>query len=333
MHPDGRASFKLEHLTRANGIGHEGAHDALADVRATIAVARLIKTRQPRLWDFCLRLRRKESVIEEMAIAQNQGLPFLHISGMYAPERGCIALAWPLAPHPSNKNEVIVWDLASDPSELFELDAQAIRTRMFTRTDELAEGVARLPIKTIHLNKSPIVVGNLKTLSAASAAKWGIDVDQGLRHAELAAAKAHLLTGLWPAVFERPAREGGVDVDEDLYGGFIGNADRRRLDHLRGLGPAELARARAGFDDARLEELLFRYRARNFPDTLSPDEMQRWEAHRAARLLEGEGGAFNVDRYFAQIDALSETADERGEHILGALYDYAEAIAPEVSAQ
>ena len=133
---------------------------------------------------------------------------------------------------------------------------------------------------------------------------------------------------IWAEVFRRPPQE-TPDVDEDLYGGFIGNADRRRLDHLRGLSGAELAQARTGFDDARLEELLFRYRARNFADTLAPEEAARWEAHRAARLLEGEGGALGIDEYFAQIDALSETADERGEAVLGALYEYAEAIAPE----
>jgi len=333
LHPDGRASFKLEHLTRANGIGHEGAHDALADVRATIAVARLIKTRQPRLWDFCLRLRRKEAVIEEMAIAQNQGLPFLHVSGMYPPERGCIALAWPLAPHPSNKNEVIVWDLASDPSELFELDAEAIRTRMFTRSDELADGVSRLPIKTIHLNKSPIVVGNLKTLSAANAAKWGIDVDQGLRHAELVAAKAHLLAGLWPAVFERPAREGGVDVDEDLYGGFVGNEDRRTLQRLRTLTPEQLATKRPGFADPRLDELLFRYRARNFPESLSDAERAQWHEHRVHRLHDGAGGGLTLQAFFERVDTLEEAMqdadDERAHEILGALVDYATEIAPE----
>ena len=114
-HDDGRPSFKLEHLTAANGLAHEAAHDALSDVRATIALAKLIKSRQPRLWDFALKLRRKDEVIQEMGV----GRPFLHISGMYGVERGCMALVWPLAPHPSNKNEVIVWDLASDPAELF----------------------------------------------------------------------------------------------------------------------------------------------------------------------------------------------------------------------
>jgi exodeoxyribonuclease-1 len=130
-------------------------------------------------------------------------------------------------------------------------------------------------------------------------------------------------------VFQRP-QEALPDVDEDLYGGFVGNADRRRLNQLRALPAAEMAHSRTGFDDDRLEELLFRYRARNFPDTLTPDEAERWELHRAARLLDGEGGARNVDAFLAEIDTLQEDADERGEVILGALYDYAEMIAPEL---
>jgi exodeoxyribonuclease-1 len=162
--PDGRTSFKLELLTAANGLQHEAAHDALSDVRATVALARRVRECQPRLFDFCLRLRQKSEVLAEIESAQRQGRPFLHISGMYGVERGCLALVWPLAPHPRNKNEIIVWDLAHDPAELFTLDAAAIRERLFTRSEDLPEGVARLPIKTIHLNRAPIVIGNLKTL-------------------------------------------------------------------------------------------------------------------------------------------------------------------------
>ena len=132
---------------------------------------------------------------------------------------------------------------------------------------------------------------------------------------------------LFRSVFKRPP-EATPDVDEDLYGGFVGNHDRRRLDDLRRLSVPQLAAARSSFDDPRLQELLFRYRARNFPATLSGDEAQRWDEHRAARLFEGEAGARTVDQLFAEIDQLSETADERGEGILGALYDYAGAIAP-----
>ena len=130
-HADGKASFRLEDLTRVNGLTHAAAHDALSDVRATLALARKLRASQPRLWEFCLRLRKKNEVLQEMATAQNQGAPFLHVSGMYPAERGCIALAWPLAPHPSNKNEVIVWDLCADPSELFTLGVDTVRQRLF----------------------------------------------------------------------------------------------------------------------------------------------------------------------------------------------------------
>ncbi|MDB5868521.1 MAG: Exodeoxyribonuclease subunit [Polaromonas sp.] len=327
---DGRPSFKLEDLARANGLLHEAAHDALSDVRATIALARLVRTAQPKLFDFCLGLHKKARVLAELGLpaTMQESRPFLHVSGMFSPDRGCLALMFPLATHPANKNEVLAWDLAHDPSELPLLDVAALRLRLFSKSADLPENVQRLPIKSVHLNKSPMVVRNLQTLTPTMAARWGVDKEAALRHAEIAAGLPDM-SALWSEVFQRPA-EAAPDVDENLYGGFIGNDDRRRLNQLRGLSGTELAHSRIGFDDGRLQELVFRYRARNFPGTLKPEENERWEAHRAARLLEGEGGARNVDALFAEIDALAQTADERGEAILGALYDYAESIAPEM---
>ncbi|MCK9512443.1 MAG: exodeoxyribonuclease I [Pigmentiphaga sp.] len=325
----GRPSFKLEHLSAANGLAHEAAHEALSDVRATIALARLIRQRQPRLFDFALALRRKERVASELGLpaSQAEAKPFLHVAGMFPAERGCLAVMWPLASHPVNKNELIAWDLTHDPSELAALDADAIRERLFTRTEDLAAGLSRLPIKSVHLNKSPMVVGNLKTLTPAMAERWGIDMATALRHATVARDLPDM-SAIWASVFQRPTAP-APDVDEDLYGGFIGNDDRRRLQRLRMLAATELVDARTGFDDSRLDELLFRYRARNFPDTLTEAEAERWEAHRAARLLGGAGGALTAEGMFERIDALSEQIDdERGEAILGALYDYAEAIVP-----
>ncbi|EJL80611.1 exonuclease I [Polaromonas sp. CF318] len=325
-----RPSFKLEDLARANGLMHDAAHDALSDVRATIALARLIRQAQPKLFDFALSLHKKDRVATELGLptSPQTAQPFLHISGMFPPERGCLAVMWPLATHPTNKNELLAWDLSQDPAELPLLDVATLRQRLFSRSADLPEGVQRLPIKSVHLNKSPMVVRKLATLTPEMAAQWGVDIPAALRNAEKAAALPDM-SAIWPEVFQRP-KEAAPDVDEDLYGGFVGNADRRRLNQLRALSPAELAHSRTGFDDDRLEEILFRYRARNFPETLSPEDTERWEAHRVAWLLEGEGGARNVDALFARIDVLSETTDERGEAILGALYDYAEAIAPDL---
>jgi exodeoxyribonuclease-1 len=327
-HDDGRASFKLEHLTRANGLSHEAAHDALSDVRATIALARLVRDRQPKLFEFCLKLRKKEAVWAEIGSHR----PFLHLSGMYSVERGCMGLVWPLAQHPSNKNELIVWDLAHDPAELLTLDADTLRLRLFSKTADLPEGVARLPVKTVHINKSPVVMGNLKILSPARADHWGIDIAQGLRHAQWAQAQAGALAALpWRQVFQRPDPAQAPDVDEDLYGGFIGPTDRRSLERLRNLPGEALAGKRPAFEDGRLEALFFRYRARNWPATLSADEQGRWQQHRHDRLHDGVGGGLSLAQFFERIDTLSEAADERGQAILGALYDYAETIAPELA--
>lgn len=323
-HPDGRPSFKLEHLTAANGIAHEAAHDALSDVRATLALARLIREKQPRLFDFCLRLRKKDAVLAEIQQAQSQGRPFLHISGMYGTERGSLALVWPLAPHPTNKNELIVWDLAFDPTELFTLNAEQIRQRLFTRTEDLPEGVTRLPVKTIHLNKSPVVIANLKTLSAERAAHWGMDLGTALAHADIAQRQAHRLAGIWPDVYARPAGP-AMDVDEDLYSGFLTNNDRRTLERVRALAPETLAERLPAFEDERLDELLWRYRGRNFPDQLSEPEQLRWRAFCAQRLNEGGVHRLSLQGYFDRIDQLAETLpedDERGQAILEALYEH-----------
>lgn len=326
---DGKPSFKLTDLSAANGLLHESAHDALSDVHATIALVRLIKTAQPRLFDFCFGLHKKDRVLTELGLPSTpaNARPFWHVSGMFGPERGCLALMWPLAMHPGNKNELLAWDLSQDPSELASLNAAQIQQRLFTRSADLPEGVLRLPIKSVHINKSPMVMGNLKVLSEPMAQRWGIDVAAQLDNA-VKARDLPDMSAIWAEVFKRDSGA-PVDVDEDLYGGFIGNADRRRLNDLRQISPEQLAKARPAFDDARLTELLWRYRARNFPASLSMEETAAWEDHRAARLLEGEGGALTLTALFDELDKLAETADERGEAVLGALYDYAEMVAPQ----
>ena len=327
---DGTTSFKLERLTAANGLVHEAAHDALSDVRATIALARMIRQRNEKLFDFCLALRKKDRVAQELGLPTTlqEARPFLHVSGRFGAARGCIALMAPLAMHPTNKNELLAWDLSQDPAELAGLTADEVRARLFASNSDLPAGATRLAIKGVHLNKSPIVIRNVNTLKPELAKRWGIDLAVAQSHFERLRALPNL-SALWQQVYARPVAAEAPDVDEDLYGGFVGNEDRRRLARLRAMQPAELATARIGFDDARLTELLLRYRARNFPETLTADERAHWERHRVARLIEGEGGARSFDALFAQLDELGVGADERGEAILGALYDYAESIAPE----
>ena len=321
---DGRPSFKLEHLSAANGLAHAQAHDALSDVRATIALAALIRNRQPRLWNFCLALRQKQAVLTEIGSDR----PFIHVSAMYGAERGGMAVVWPLAQHPTNRNELIVWDLIHDPAELAALTPEQARQRLFTPAQELPEGTPRLPIKGVHLNKAPIVIAALKTLRPEQARQWGIDFAQAQTHLERLRALPDL-SALWQQVYARPETTAAVDVDEDLYGGFVSRDDRRRLDELRRAfkpGSSEPPRL-PGFDDARLHELVWRWRARNRPESLTPDEQRRWREHCQARLLYGAGGALTLQSYFDRIDALAQAReDERSQDILGALYEWGEML-------
>ncbi|RVT88007.1 exodeoxyribonuclease I [Inhella crocodyli] len=327
---DGKTSFKLERLTQANGLQHEAAHDALSDVRATVALARLIRQHHPRLFDFAFKLHKKEAVWAEIG---NEARPLLHVSGRYGVDRGCIAMVWPLGLHPRNKNELIVWDLSADPAELFDLRPEAIRARLFVRQEDLPEGSTRLPIKTIHVNKSPFVVSSLATLRDAQAERWGIDRARALRHAECLRDRGRQLDGLWSDVF-LPHESADDDPESNLYGGFVGDADRRLLNQVRQLDAATLAErvhaGRMGFDDPRLDTLLWRYRARHHPEHLSDAERAQWDLERAERLNRGGTGRLSLAQYLDRIDALQAERedDERAQGLLSDLVDWAEAIAP-----
>jgi len=283
----GVTSFRLEDLTAANGIAHDGAHDALADVRATLALARLLKAVQPRLFDYALSLRDQRRVRAMV----DRGEPLLHVSARYPAESGCIAPVAIVAPHPTNPKSVIAFDLRTDPSVLLDLDANAVRERVFTRADELPDGVERLPLKGIRLNAAP-VLAPMATLTAESAARWRIDPPAVQRHArQLASAGIELAEKIAEVWRDKEGRGEPDDPELMLYSGpFFSAADRRRMDELRARDPASLADA-IDFDDRRLSTLLFRLRARNWPETLTEEEREDWDAWRLDRLTEPESAA------------------------------------------
>jgi exodeoxyribonuclease I len=286
VNAEGVTSFRLEHLTVANGIEHSHAHDALADVRATIALAALLKTHQPRLFAYALSLRRRDRVEEMFA----RGQPFLHVSRRYPALWGCIAPVLPIVRHPLIGNGMICFDLRYDPAPLMSLSVEAIRERLFTPVKDLPQGIERIPLKTIHANRAPMVAP-MATLTAPLAESWAIDLALVDRHAKLLAAAPDLgpkvrqlfQNGEWP-----------VETDPDLMlytGGFFSDTDRRLMARLRQLPPRDLATASFPFQDRRLKTLLFRYRARNWPETLSQEERRDWDAWRHQRLTDPAGGA------------------------------------------
>jgi exodeoxyribonuclease-1 len=321
-HEDGRPSFKLEDLTAANGIEHSGAHDALADVRATIAFAKLLKNAQPKLYDFLYGSRGKHAVLDTLKLGSMT--PVVHVSGMYPSIKGNLAVVLPLCKHPVNDNGVLVYDVSADPELLLSLNAEEIRRRLFTARADLPEDISRIPLKTVHVNKCPVAVP-LSVLRPQDLARWAIDLQICKRNAAKLAASAGLAEKL-REVFAQ-AFEPENDPDFMLYsGGFFGPGDKRVMDKIRATAPERLAELRPGFADARLPEMYFRYRARNYPQTLNEHERQRWQTFCVKRLTDRSAGAGIVlEDYRQLLDAL-ETQSSHGAGTLQALRDYAQQL-------
>jgi exodeoxyribonuclease-1 len=326
LNAEGVVSFRLEDLTAANGIAHEGAHDALVDVHATIALARLIRERQPRLFDYIYRLRNKRLVEQQFDLRQKT--PVLHVSGMFSAEYGRIAMVAPVARHPTNKNGIIVFDLRYDPSPFLDLDVEQLHERLFTPAAELPDGVERVPLKTVLLNKCPVVVP-MSTLTPQAAERWQIDVAAGEHHLKVLQQAASFEQKV-QQVHQMQQYEPISDPDQALYGGgFFSDEDRRCMEVVRATPPQGLAGLSLAFNDRRLPEMLFRYRARNWPETLSEEEQVRWEEFRRARLQEPDaGGSIILSEFRQRIDALQNdpalTSDKQV--VLEALSDWGEGL-------
>lgn len=323
-HPDGKPSFRLGELAAANNITHESAHDALSDVYATIDLARCIRNHQPKLYQYVYNHRDKHSVSKLLNMFKKD--PVLHVSRMYPAENGCIAMVVPVASHPSNQNSIIVYDLSADPKPLLTLSAEEIRERVFTPTEDLPEGVKRIPLKTIHINKCPIVV-TYKTLRNGHSNLVRIDIPTALSHLEAIKRSENLNAKIWKVYNNTPNSQPETkDPDHQLYsGGFFGDKDKERMRKIRSLPPAELGNLKMSFRDPRLPEMLFRYRARNYPETLSSKERERWEKYRMTRLTHPKGGgSITIKEYWAKINELWANPDNTDADlaILDALEQY-----------
>lgn len=317
---DGLPSFRLEHLTQANGVAHEQAHDAMSDVYATIAMAKLLKQAQPKLFHYLFQLRNKNKVSQLIDIPQMK--PLVHVSGMFGAARGNTSWVVPLAWHPENRNAVIMCDLAGDMTPLLELDAAALRERLYTPRDRLGADQSPAPIKLVHINKCP-VLAPANTLRPQDAARLGIDRQHCLNNLALLRQHAEVREKAVALYADAPAFTPETNVDMRLYDGFFGDADRAAMRIIQHTAPQNLPALELSFTDDRLEPLLFRYRARNYPNTLDDGEQQRWLRQRKA--------VFTPERlqtYLAQLNDLYQLhdGDKHKTGLIKALYAYAQEL-------
>ncbi|EOU9606100.1 exodeoxyribonuclease I [Cronobacter dublinensis] len=316
---DGLPSFRLEHLTVANGIEHANAHDAMADVHATIAMAQLVKTRQPRMFDYLYTYRSKQKLATLIDIVQMK--PLVHVSGMFGAWRGNTSWIAPIAWHPDNRNAVIVVDLAGDISPLLELDADALRERLYTPKAALGDDSA-VPVKLVHLNKCP-VLAQANTLRPEDAERLGIDRQHCLNNLKVLRDAPQVREKLVALFAEAPPFPPTSNVDAQLYDGFFSDADRAAMRIVLQTPPQNLPALDITFVDKRIEKLLFNYRARNFPGTLSEPEQQRWLNHRRDVFTPEflQAYAQELEMLYNQYES-----DKEKTALLKALYQYAQEI-------
>ncbi len=313
---EGRPSFRLEDLTRANGIAHEDAHDALADVRATIAVARLLWEKKPDLYGYAYEIRQKNTLRNRIDIFHLK--PILHTSSIYTTEYGCTAVILPIIVDPDNSNAIIGYDLSRDPEPLL----GAAPEQLFT---------PEVPLSRIALNRAPFIAP-IGTLTEEAAERLHIDMPTCREHYKRITDRKDISRKLRFALEERssPAPQQFNDPDFQIYsGGFFTDNDRDRFQIIRNTPPGELLDLHLHFDDPRIPEMLWRYTARNFPEVLDEQQRERWISFAAGRVLFPPGNSVvNLEFFRRKIREriISNETSAADKALLRRLADYGNAL-------
>ena len=313
---DGLPVYKLEELTKHNGIEHGSAHDALSDVRATIGMAKLIYQNHPKIFEYYFTLRDKKQVRK---VLEPYGIrTCLHISGIYPRPRFGVAPVISLARHPTNNNAVIVADLAEDIDSLISMTSEEIKSRLYSKDFD-----ARLPLREIRINRCPFVVG-FDVLTPENIDRLEIDMKiiedraQKLRQPGVGQKIAR--------AFEHPNRDVNTDVDAALYEGFSQDEDRSRcLSFHKALEKGEYPIL--DFRDRRLTVLQERLKMRSFPEFATDQEKKDWSEWVGQKLL-AEGDHLNLRKFQCEIEQLRKESllPEQKHRLLDELLDHAQQL-------
>lgn len=317
---DGKAVNKLELLSSANNLEHTKAHDALSDVVALIGVSKLIRDRQPQLFNYLLEMRDKNNVKQLVNLDDKR--PFVYSSGRYDAEFHKTTIAFPLTS--SRNGNVAVYDLRHDPTPFVDMSAQQLRDTMYaTREARRAEGFVSLPVKELQYNRAP-AVAPINVLEAHDGwTRLGLMPETVKRHQQILLDNPQFAENIRTLYESAREFKKSADPEAQLYDGFLSDRDKLRVETVRNATERELVDFHPEFIDERLPELLLHYKARNFPKSLSEAEMKQWESWRAARIQRALPG------FVARLNTLSATTtDSDNQFILEELKLWAESVMP-----
>lgn len=311
-------TVNLVDMAKCNGFENDNAHDALADVKALISLARLLRQSQPTMWRYLLDHHDKHSVLD--IITPGQPKPFVYASGRYSSSYQKTTVATVIA-EGRTPNSYLVWDLRYDPADFTSLsEAEILGNLTADRATRRQDDFVPIPIKELSINKCP-AVAPLGVLDAASEARISLSRAEAMGHYHQLNSQAGLVKRLTKAWCKRPAFPPASDVEGKLYDSFTPKSDQAKIRLVAVADSASLADLYPNFADERLDELLFRYKARQYPTSLSESEEKRWQKFRRAKLER------ELPAYLSELSKLasSPAADQ---FILEELQLWAESIAP-----
>lgn len=317
---DGKPTNRLELITKENGIAHLKAHDALSDVEALIDVTRLIKQKQPQLYEYLLAMRDKNKVKELVNLEDKK--PFVYSSGRYDSEFHKTTAAFPLT---SGKNgNVVVYDLRHDPALFVELSMEQLKEKFYASwEDRQQDGFVPLPVKELQYNRVPAVAPLGVLEQEGGWQRLGLDAAAVEARVKALLQAPHFAENIRTMFEGRAEFKKSPDPEGQIYDGFLNDRDRLRVETVRNASERELADFHPEFDDERLAPLLLHYKARNYPNALGEDEALEWEQWRARRI------AARLPQFMKSLQRLAviETSEDK-RFMLQELHLWAESVIP-----
>ncbi len=307
-----RPIFKLDNLAPANNIEHSNAHDAMADVRATIGIASIIKKTQPRFFEYALSLRNKKEVEKLVKLFH----PMLLTSSSFGYKSSFTRLVTAICYHPDYSDRAIVFNLNQDPEMLLELDVDELKKLTFTRKSDLPKGLDRLELNELVFNKSPMFVCSPNqdsfNLSPSLIDKFQIDMENCLKNLSFIHQNKSKIEQKVQLVYKQASeRQQSPDVDQSLYDGFVSNHDRAICNEIQNLTSANLVDYTPQFQDKRLSKLFLNFKARNYPESLNEYEQEEWFEIVQSRIQNGVNGFLSIDSFERSLNNLKETYPNR----------------------
>ena len=302
----GRPVFKLDRLAPANGFDHANAHDALADVEATIFLCKLVKERCPELWARFLRYATKDAVADFIYGTD----AFLLVE----PSRQTAHVVTALGDHPAQNNRSYCWNLRVDPRPFAELS-----------NDELRGALAKSgsPVRRLKKNAAP----SLCPLDEAPAHLVAPEERELFerRGRWVRRDREFVLRVLSASAENETEYPPSPHVERQIYDGFWSAADSRRLQAFHGADWGQRVRIADELEDRRLAWLARRIIWVEKPD-LCPEPHAKALAEEKARrhLAEGAdcGGWNTIAKATADLGGILDDLDGQAAEPFLKLADY-----------